>query len=433
MMSAKKKWVYPALVSSRDSAGFTLIELLIVMGILAVLAIVSFLVINPAQLYSQARDAIRLVDLKAMNSATSFATVLDSTLDLDGSFTNTCSGQVNQSVYVSVPSDNGEVAPAPPSGWSYKQVLSADSRAVAGNGWVPINFEDALSSIGILPPLIFLPVDPVNTFASGNYYTYVCGSFEFTAVLESDKYARELLKDGGDDVEALEVGNDLALSPTRAGLSGGGSSVPTDGLVVYYSFDDSDVTDKSGNGHSGSLVGPGSWAPGRKGMGLSFNGGGYVNMGANSFLDTSVMTVSVWVKTDITSPPVSKVVYVRKNTHDGTVDLRQSTSNHWEARVRLQGSEGIQRLVISDDVATQAWTHLAVTYDGNELKLYVNGVLQEDPLVASGSIDTDSHTSNNLGRNSDGNSGTYFTGDIDEFRIYNRALTASEITALAAQ
>ena len=49
--------------------GFTLIELLIVIGILAVLATVTVLVLNPAELFRQARDSQRLADLGAVRGA----------------------------------------------------------------------------------------------------------------------------------------------------------------------------------------------------------------------------------------------------------------------------------------------------------------------------------------------------------------------------
>ena len=51
------------------SKGFTLLELIIVIGILAILGTVSVLVLNPAQLFAQARDTTRIQDLQTMNSA----------------------------------------------------------------------------------------------------------------------------------------------------------------------------------------------------------------------------------------------------------------------------------------------------------------------------------------------------------------------------
>ena len=73
--------------------------------------------------------------------------------------------------------------------------------------------------------------------------------------------------------------------------------------------------------------------------------------------------------------------------------------------------------------AASTWTHLAATYDGNVLALYVNGV-QNATLLTSGPIVT-STGSLRIGENTIW--GEAFTGQIDEVRIYNRALAAAEI------
>ncbi len=72
-----------------------------------------------------------------------------------------------------------------------------------------------------------------------------------------------------------------------------------------------------------------------------------------------------------------------------------------------------------------AWTHLATTYDGNVLALYVNGV-QAATLLATGSIATSTDPLK-IGGNAIW--GEWFSGLIDEVRVYNRALTATEIQA----
>ncbi|MDD5547876.1 MAG: type II secretion system protein, partial [Candidatus Pacebacteria bacterium] len=54
---------------AKGQASFTLVELVVVLGILAILATVTILVINPTELNRQARDAQRLSDLQTINSA----------------------------------------------------------------------------------------------------------------------------------------------------------------------------------------------------------------------------------------------------------------------------------------------------------------------------------------------------------------------------
>jgi len=74
-------------------------------------------------------------------------------------------------------------------------------------------------------------------------------------------------------------------------------------------------------------------------------------------------------------------------------------------------------------LAANTWTYLAATFDGSMLRLYVNGV-QVGSAALSGGIRT-SAGALRIGGNSVW--GEYFQGRIDEVRVYNRALTASEI------
>jgi hypothetical protein len=69
------------------------------------------------------------------------------------------------------------------------------------------------------------------------------------------------------------------------------------------------------------------------------------------------------------------------------------------------------------------WTHLAVTYDGSMLRLYVNGV-QFGSRTVSGALLTSTGALRIGGNNI---WGEFFAGRIDDVRIYNRALTAAQI------
>ena len=70
-----------------------------------------------------------------------------------------------------------------------------------------------------------------------------------------------------------------------------------------------------------------------------------------------------------------------------------------------------------------AWTHLAMTYDGTTMRMYVNGV-QAGTRAVTGTIAVSSSPLR-IGGNAPW--GEFFAGQIDDVRIYNRALTAAEI------
>ena len=70
-----------------------------------------------------------------------------------------------------------------------------------------------------------------------------------------------------------------------------------------------------------------------------------------------------------------------------------------------------------------AWTHVALTYNGSQLRLYVNGV-QVASGAASGAIQS---STSPLWIGGNQPYGEYFKGLIDDVRVYNRALTPAEI------
>jgi prepilin-type N-terminal cleavage/methylation domain-containing protein len=219
--------------------GFTLIELLIVIAIIATIMAIAALVINPVEYFKRGRDSQRLMDYTAINQAVNFytygASVLKQDADFDGpNYANTCAGEGDQRLFVSVPDDNGESNPTPPSGWTYNRASSTSLRQIDGAGWLPLDFESISPN---LRPLNILPVDPINTFADGFYYTYTCGSYELNLRFETSKYNELASTDGGDDPDVYEIGSTLTEAPSQdsyrpSGSAGGSSNGP--GTLVFY-------------------------------------------------------------------------------------------------------------------------------------------------------------------------------------------------------
>src|SRR5262249_33601814 len=74
---------------------------------------------------------------------------------------------------------------------------------------------------------------------------------------------------------------------------------------------------------------------------------------------------------------------------------------------------------------TNTWSHLAATYDGATMRLYVNGS-QVASRSQTGAIQTSTGV---LSLGGDPTYGQYWQGKIDEVRVYNRALSAGEIAS----
>jgi len=188
-----------------NSSSFTLIELLVVIAILAILMAVVVVAINPSEMFKKTRDTRRSSDLKTLNDAISYFQV---------SLPDAPLGNL-KTVYVSIPDTSPTCTnlglPLLPSGWSYQCSTVDNYQKVDGTGWIPVNFKQ----MDIGTPLSVLPIDPINQTSTGNYYTYVVGgSWEISAIFESQKYLQEVaLNDGGDSDNGYEVGSNLTLSP----------------------------------------------------------------------------------------------------------------------------------------------------------------------------------------------------------------------------
>jgi hypothetical protein len=199
------------------------------------------------------------------------------------------------------------------------------------------------------------------------------------------------------------------------------------GLVAAYGFSEgsgSSVSDASGNGQIGTISGA-SWSTqGRFGNALSFDGvNDWVTVNSSSLLSlTTGMTVEAWVFP--TAANKGRNVLIKEGVNRDIYNLySRSGGNKSEIFAHIGGSN---RSAESDAVPLNQWTHIAGTYDGTALRLYINGVQVAINTLASGSITTSTQPLR-FGGNSIW--GEFFQGLIDEIRIYNRALTPAEIQA----
>jgi hypothetical protein len=191
--------------------------------------------------------------------------------------------------------------------------------------------------------------------------------------------------------------------------------------VAAYSFNEGSGTavhDASGNSQTGTLQGGTSWTTsGKYGKALSFNGtNAYVNIPNSSLLQlTTAMTLEAWVNPSKLTGVWRDVIYKGNDNYYLEAD---STSAKPATRATSGGS-----LLGTGSLAVNTWTHLAGTYDGATLRLYVNGV-QVSSRALTGSITV---STNALQIGGDSIYGQYFSGNIDEVRVYSRALSATEI------
>ena len=199
----------------------------------------------------------------------------------------------------------------------------------------------------------------------------------------------------------------------------------TSGLVAAYSFNETSGTtalDASGNNNTGTLGSSVTrTTAGKFGGALVFNGTtAQVTIPDSSSLRlTTAMTLEPWVYP--TATPTGWRAVIDKNV-DGYYLMASSSTNNRPA-VGGTFAAGNQNTIGTAVLAVNTWTHLAATFDGATVRLYVNGVqvaskAQTTPLTP---------TTGTLQIGADSYAGENFAGRIDEVRVYNRALSQAEI------
>jgi prepilin-type N-terminal cleavage/methylation domain-containing protein len=226
---------------STRNQGFTLLELLIVIAIIAILSVILVLVLDPAETLKKSRDSQRMSDLATLKTALGLYSTSVATPYMAGAASNTgCKGttasaayQATDLIYYSYPTESGTISDATLDGGTgtspaKNQVAAASLALTTGSGWLPVN----LSGLPGGSPISNLPIDPVNTIASGAsvlntdlVYRYACMEsslkYEIDAKLESNAYTvddNKMTKDGGNSALYYEVGTDLSI------LGAGGSA-----------------------------------------------------------------------------------------------------------------------------------------------------------------------------------------------------------------
>jgi hypothetical protein len=167
------------------------------------------------------------------------------------------------------------------------------------------------------------------------------------------------------------------------------------------------------------------WVTGHINGGLDFDGSNdYVNCGNNSSLNiTSNITVAAWVKTrDCGDNEYNP--YVTKGDH--SYGLQHRHSNELEFFIYDGGTWYPAKYSVNSSF-NNVWHHLAGTYNGSQVKFYIDGVLKTT-VNHAGSIASSTYNVE-LGRCAEDTARLY-NGVLDSVRIYNRALSAAEITTL---
>lgn len=210
---------------------------------------------------------------------------------------------------------------------------------------------------------------------------------------------------------------------------------PVSSLVGQWKMNEgggNTLTDASEFDNDAIITGTPIWINGKEDLALLLNGSNqFATVADNSSLDISnTITLAAWIK-----PERTATQYIIKKATNGTVngyELSLASSGYIFFRINQASSGDSYRLnstvVYPTDGVT--WMHVAATYDGSEIKIYLNGEEHASKTITSKPAISINSLPLAIGAQSDG---VYkFKGAIDDVRVYNSALNASEIGIIKA-
>jgi RHS repeat-associated protein len=219
-----------------------------------------------------------------------------------------------------------------------------------------------------------------------------------------------------------------------AGINGGRfngdfPAVIEPGLAGHWTFD-GDLTDDSGQGNHGAAQGSISFQTGHLGQAAFLNGSSWVQVPHSASLNlTEAMTLAAWINPiDLLSSNAGVIFKGALNNTQGAYDLNIGiTGNPQRARINI--NDATVGVSAENAITFGTWQHLAAVYDGAVLSIYVNGTLV-DSTPHSGGINPE-NSPLIIGHRFSSFMNGVFHGLIDDVRIYNIALSASDLETLA--
>jgi hypothetical protein len=241
----------------------------------------------------------------------------------------------------------------------------------------------------------------------------------------------------------LAVTTSATLAAAGRGVRAG-AAVPEDGLVLRYVFERLTgglVQDQSGNSVDGHIIGANGSrmrAPSLSGYGYAIQLHGdqhqYVDVPLLPVLDVDSFTLAAWVR----------YTGVQNDRTNGRWEVLEKAGAYWmnvrtDGHVRVGGFFGgcsgpgvWQFLDSAQSLATGTWKHVATSYDGSTLTVYVDGVPSASKPVSGRTCISGEPLAVGAKNNpSKGLLEAFWDGRLDEVRVYDRALTPQEIAALA--
>ena len=236
------------------------------------------------------------------------------------------------------------------------------------------------------------------------------------------------------------AGARLAAGLALAGAMGVGARAAEfpQGLMLHFSFEEAtsggNVSDRTGRGNNGRCTNATWTTTGRRGGGCAFGEtNSFLQIVHNESLNLTQATFAVWFKTTNTDP-VARTLLDKQPANGFALGLAGKTpdgKDQGRVCVTIAGHTCVGDSNVTDGV----WHHAAATYNGEILKLYVDGLPQKQTAEWRGRIPTngcDIIVGMNKSCPAPEEKGHSFWGLLDEVMIFNHAITEAEVGAVIA-
>ena len=209
----------------------------------------------------------------------------------------------------------------------------------------------------------------------------------------------------------------------------------TQGLVACYPFDGS-ASDISGNGNHGTVHGAVLVEDrlGKASSAYQFNGvDNYIEVSDSDSLDIQKdITITGWVKVNAyTSSPWLGIINKADDDSNDTFEVVINNGGRYlHFPLMFEGSGRLTYNSSNNLFGVGEWHFFGVTYNGTNVYIYIDGVLNKSYVAPNQNLNQNSHNLIIGAEREAVNGPHYLNGILDEIRIYNRSLSEKEIVSL---
>jgi hypothetical protein len=300
--------------------------------------------------------------------------------------------------------------------WHHVAVTQSGPAFAAGTG--AIFYIDGVADVrtGFQPPFTFTTNAAIGSRGDGQTDNVFFGAIDELAI-----YNRELA--------ASEI-----QSIYNSGTSGKCKPIATNAPEnqVLWLAGDGDANDSSGNGNNGTLQSGSVFKVGKVGQSFEFDGTAPSQItipDSQSLRPVTAVTVEAWINPSSAGIGFQGVVFKGNAGSAGgqPYSLFVNGVNH-QIVVRVGNDSTFEAFGSISGIPANAYSHVAFTYDGTTVRIYINGTLDSSAVSTIGNLAQTNTSDLRIGGL--GSSFT-FTGGADEIGIYNRALTVDEIASIS--